>query len=117
MRTYSLPLIILLLFFSASLLLTLRHEALLHEGDQAFVSVGYTNAHAADDGEFFILQTSDTARTLTIEYRYPTETKTETLTLSPQERRIISPDPVPITITVRYHDTANQEQVLTLYKK
>lgn len=120
MRTYFIPIMLLTLFAVAAFYLTLRQEILLGNADQDLVTASYLDPNSTDDASFVVSHKADTSRVLTIDYRYAGgQTKSETVTLNSQEKRIFSPDglPLPISITIRYTDSANQEQTLTLYKK
>jgi hypothetical protein len=118
MRTYFFPLLILFLFFASSIFLTVRQEVLFSEADQALVSIGYLEPANATNKSFYISHQAAVPRSVSLEYRFPNqEAITEAITLEPKEKRVLTAPESSTAITVRYQDTSDQEQVLTLYKK
>ncbi len=118
LRTHSLLITILLLFVLSAVFLTIRHESLLKEADQTFVSLSYLHPEDPKDQSFVISHRAENSRTLEVSYHYQNqEVQKNTIPLAPHEEKVFTPESAPLSITVRYQDSENQEQLLTLYKK
>lgn len=118
MDKHLLTIVIISLFFVSTVFLTLKHDALLYEADQAFVSLSYLHPEDPRDATFVISHTAENVRTGALDYHYSDQKiQSETITLAPHEQKKFSPSPAPLSITFRYQDQQNQEHALTLYKK
>lgn len=116
--SFSPLLLILALFFGASILLTIRQNSLLSQAEEDLVMAGYLNPSDENNHQFFLSQGSTSARTITLEYHFDDAKVTqETLSLDPKEYRVLTPSSAPRSVTIRYQTRDHQEQTLTLYKK
>lgn len=110
--------IIILLFFSASVWLTIRQEFLFQKADQDFVSASFVDPKNEENFDFVIEHSANTERSVNVRYRFENGDEQEnTITLQPKERKLFEPEQSLRDITIEFQNSTNVTQLITLFKK